>query len=223
MTGRPGTQSSASASRSSRRRLVLIGAAGLIVLVVGVLLVVSFAGGDGDGVDVAAPGEETNTQATETTSPPLPTPPSTVTPPTSPSATLPVDGPEVGVSTLAPVGVEQQETFQSGIAVQVVEVDDVDAEAVVPGETAGPAIAVQIEARNTGRTDVDLIGFVVSASDENDTPLLMNSSDPADPLGGVLAPGEARTGWYVFRVDGDPTVVLRIEDGLSPDAIIVEL
>jgi hypothetical protein len=220
MTARQGTKSAPPPShRRSRRRLALLGTAGTIVIVAALLVIVSRDGsGEGD-VEGAQTASAAIGDPTGETDPPV----STVVPPTSPSATLPVDGPEVGVNTLAPVGRGEAGTFESGLAVQVVDVTEIDAQAVLPGETAGPAVVVEIEARNAGQSEVDLIGFVVTAGDGQGTPLVMNSSEPAAPLDGVLAPGEARTGRYVFRVAGDPSVVVRIEDGLSPDAIIVEI
>ena len=148
-------------------------------------------------------------------------PPSTVPPPTSPAATAPPDAPPVGVDTLPPVAVSEQVRLSSGLILEVVQVDRIDVQATRPGDTAGPAVAVNIAATNDSPAVLDLIGFTVTATGPDEAPLGISSSEPAAPLEGVLEPGQTRDGWYVFRVDGDGEVTLRLEDAIASDAAIV--
>ena len=146
----------------------------------------------------------------------------TVAPTSGPPATAPVDVPPVGVDTLPPVGTDEPAAFSGGLEIRVVASERIEAEAR-PGDIAGPAIAVEIEATNRSDDVIDLIGFTVTATDESGAPLAMNLGDPADPLEGTLNAGESRIGTYVFRVDEGVAVTLRAEDAMSPEAVIVEL
>jgi hypothetical protein len=163
--------------------------------------------GDGDGASATRP-----------------TPVSTIVAPTSPAATAPLDQPVVGASTLPPVSIGEPAEVESGLSIRVLEVERIEIDEPRPGEFAGPAIAVVVEVENVSEEPVDLIGIVVTAADADDVPLSMNLSSPNAPLEGVLDSGETRSGTYLFTVgDDDSGVVVRIEDALSPEAIIVEL
>lgn len=163
-----------------------------------------------------------------------PTGPSAPTPPVPPAPTPPVPPATAGAAPTdvpvipdAPVGVEVMPLVGVGddVALGALETTVVSVGAVRvsphgPGEIAGPAAAVDLRVRNTSQAPVDLTGLVVTASSQDGgTPAVPASGDPASPLTGALAPGEERSGTYVFTTGPAPgdgaTPSLRVEVGLD--------
>lgn len=121
------------------------------------------------------------------------------------------------------MSLEEPAEVESGLVFTVVAVRDVDVEvSEVGGDVAGPAVAVDIEVANNGDAGVDLGRFVVTAAaggvELSPIPGVFN-----EPFFGILAPGETATATYGFRTGGATVTELRLEDGLSPSAIVVEL
>ncbi len=78
-----------------------------------------------------------------------------------------------------------------------------DATAQLPGEVAGPAVAVTVEVSNGSAQPIGLDSVTVTLTDSDGNPGSPLSTDPAKPLAGVLAPGTQQSGSYVFSVPND--------------------
>lgn len=155
--------------------------------------------------------------------------PSTTEGPAAPQTSGPpataTDGAQVGVNVLPAVGVGTPADFGGGVTALVTSTKQVDVEAVAPGETAGPAVAVTLEVRNDSDAPVDLSLLAVAASYGKDVPAIPNGNDPADPLVGTLAPGAHRSGVYVFRVpkaEAD-SLVVSVQGSFSSNTLVFEV
>ena len=74
------------------------------------------------------------------------------------------------------------------------------AEPVGPGESTGPALAVQVAVTNNSSNPFALDSVFVNLNDSSGAPGLVTTGGPAQPLAGELQPGEEATGTYVFTV-----------------------
>ncbi|HEX8508474.1 MAG TPA: hypothetical protein VF635_03105 [Propionibacteriaceae bacterium] len=70
----------------------------------------------------------------------------------------------------------------------------------VPGEVAGPALAVEVAVTSAADRLVDLGSVVVTLADSGGDPGNEMTAPPAQPLAGMLAPGRTARGMYVFTV-----------------------
>ena len=121
----------------------------------------------------------------------------------------------VGVATPSPSPVGQ-EVALGELRATVVSVEPVAVDARGPGEIAGSGAAVRLRVRNASSAPADLAGLAVTASSPDGVPAVPSSGEPAEPLAGALAPGEQRSGTYVFALPagaprGEPA--LRVEVG----------
>lgn len=162
---------------------------------------------------------EPSTSTSASTTPPVNEGPSTSGPPATAG-----DGAAVGVNVLDPVEVGRFEDLGGGVTTTVTSWKEVDATAEVPGDVAGPGIAVTVELRNGSDAPIDASSLVVGALAEGAT-APPNSGPPSDPLEGTLAPGDEARGVYVFRVpeQGVEDVVVDIQTGFSPNTVRVRL
>lgn len=137
-----------------------------------------------------------------------------------PDATA-IDGAPVGVNELDPVPVGTAADFGDSITATLTASARIEAEGGRPGETGGPAIAVTVAVHNGSDTPVDLAELALTATYGKRTPAIENTLEPSDPLTGTLAPGEDRTGMYVFRVPSDQndTVIVTAVAGFSANAL----
>ena len=87
-----------------------------------------------------------------------------------------------------------------GVAeVELESVERVDAEARLPGEVAGPAVAVTVRITNNGSTPIDLGAVTVNVHDADGQVSAPLTAEPAAPLEGELQPGEDAEGVYLFE------------------------
>lgn len=70
----------------------------------------------------------------------------------------------------------------------------------MPGEFAGPAVAVTVELNNRSASDVDLSTVTVTMTDAAGNPTVALSVAPADPFAGTLRRGQSAKGVYLFAV-----------------------
>ena len=141
--------------------------------------------------------------------------------PPSAGATAPAPAPApatavgVGVATPGPSGVGQ-EVALGALRATVVSVEPVAVDARGPGEIAGPGAVVRLRVRNASSAPAGLAGLAVTASSPDGVPAVPSGGEPAQPLAGALAPGEQRSGTYVFALPaGAPrgAPALRVEVG----------
>jgi hypothetical protein len=98
------------------------------------------------------------------------------------------------------VKLDKPSAARSGVVVQITEVKAIKAKAQLPGEVAGPAVALTVVVKNSSGKPVDLSAVVVNVLDSDQAPGTEMTAAPAQPLSGQLASGRSRTGVYVFTV-----------------------
>jgi hypothetical protein len=89
----------------------------------------------------------------------------------------------------------------AGVAVRITDVKAITAKAQLPGEVAGPAVALTLKVQNDSSGPVDLSSVVVTLLDADQAPGIEMTAKPSDPLSGTLRAGKSTTGVYVFTVD----------------------
>jgi hypothetical protein len=139
---------------------------------------------------------------------------------TGPPATAPVTEP-VADDLKGPVSPGTAADLGGKVFVTLTEADDLDVEAKLPGETAGPAVAATLEVRNDSTTPFDLSTIAVTASYGDGTPAIVNKSEPTAEFAGTVEPGATAKGVYVFRApekEAD-TVVLEVQSGTQPNVL----
>ena len=119
----------------------------------------------------------------------------------------------VAPGTPAPLG--------AGVSVVLVDSENLDVEARVPGETAGPAVAATLEVRNDSSEPFDLSSLAVTATYGDGTPAIGNDSEPARALTGTVKSGASVKGVYVFRapVKAADTVVVEVQSADRPNVV----
>ena len=100
----------------------------------------------------------------------------------------------------APVDIDEPATIAGRVTASITGVRSIETEANVPGETAGPGVAVTIEVRNDSDETIDLNSVVldlIGADGVSATPILAGT----EPVGGPLASGAGASGTYVFNIE----------------------
>ena len=115
------------------------------------------------------------------------------------------------VETEAAVPLDSVGDFGTGLKVRLVGVTSEQAEASAPGEIAGPAVRVSVDAVNRGDDPVSLDSVVVFVSYGPDQSPASEFGSLSEPLAGDLAPTGSRSGSYVYAVPPDALADLRVE------------
>jgi hypothetical protein len=189
-------------SPSSRRPAALALGAGLIVATgLAVWALLAFWSGDGSGESAArsSPGGETIPPGEEVEN----TPDTTVPAGDGDGSiheTVEVD-PDVAAAAVAdPVPIDATADFGNGVTARLAGVEGVEAEAHLPGEFSGPAVALTIEVVNGSDDTISLA--TVTADLTFDGRSAYPVVDPErSPFSGELAPGDTAAGSYVFTLD----------------------
>jgi hypothetical protein len=106
--------------------------------------------------------------------------------------------------TMPPVDLDEPASFGGGLVARVTSLEAVQGEARGPGETAGPALRVVVELRNSGGRAVSLARSIVTLSyGREPAPGVTLSGPGARPLAGSVSAGGSATGSYVFGVPKD--------------------
>lgn len=129
----------------------------------------------------------------------LPPPASTAVPPPTPGnvESTVESQPE---ESKKPVKLDKPSKTGTGLSAELVRIRAIEAEAQLPGEIAGPALAITIEISNSGDQAADLSTVVVTLLNSDDAPGNEMSATPAKPFTGTLDPGDQVRGTYVFTV-----------------------
>lgn len=130
----------------------------------------------------------------------------------------------VPVETLAPTPLVEPVEVQGTARVEIVGVDRVEAEARLPGEIAGPSLAVTVAVANTSGIAIDLTGVTVNLFDAAGTASAPLTSSPNAPLVGELAPGSGAEGVYLFDFGADRSEPITVEVSAvvgTPTAVFV--
>ena len=192
------------------------------VLVVGgvlaVVLTITGCGGDDDGAasssattttvadsSTATSSDSTNSEspasdaaATDATQPDVtdPAPLSTMTPG---DITETVPAGEVQ-DTAAPVDIDETATFPGSVSATITSITSVETDASLPGEIAGPGVAIAMEFENGSTEPLDLSSVVVDLVDADGlsaTPI----NNGTEPFSGTLDAGATQPATYVFTID----------------------
>jgi hypothetical protein len=144
-----------------------------------------------------------------------------------PSTTAePTDVPEVVLAdvpglpeALPPVALGGSTTYSDGVAARLVDVKAVTAAARLPGETAGPALAVIVELTNTTAEGVSLDTVAVNLYVGTEGVRAARvQADSGAPFSGTLAAGASAQAIYAFSVPEDQRNAVTVTVGHSPEA-----
>jgi hypothetical protein len=144
----------------------------------------------------AAPGPSTTPGST------LPPPATTPVPPPTPGGTDETVAPREEV-TRPPVKLDKPSNTGSGVSVRITKIKSFTSKAQLPGEVAGPAVAMTVLVTNDTTKPLDIGTVVVSLLDSEGAPGNEMTAAPAKPLRGTVKAGGTATGVYVFTVDKD--------------------
>lgn len=124
--------------------------------------------------------------------------PATSVPPPSPGNTSST-APNPRESTKPPV--KMDEPAKTGkVVATVVKLKAIKAKARMPGEVAGPGLAITVKLVNNSKKAFDSSGVLVTLYDSRNAPGGEMSAPPSNPMTGVLKPGESAQGVYVFTI-----------------------
>lgn len=112
---------------------------------------------------------------------------------------------------------KQPADFGAGIKARIAATRGVTVKNVLPGEIAGPAVAIEVEYSNTGQKQVSLENSIVSVNYDGQEASAMTGS-PAKTPPRELAPGQKATGVYVFGIPENKRKKVTIRVSYSPDA-----
>ncbi len=197
----------------------------IIALVAGVALLAAI--GVAIAIGVGGSGSADPTAGTGTASPartdavPSPGPSASGSAPssTAPESPAPDGEPETGPDgrqTLPPADLDDAVAVEGGPRVSVSSIEDVDGEAVVPGEVSGPAVRITVDVENDTDEAIDLTTAVVTLY-AGDSGLQANPvSKPAGKaFPSAVAPGRTAEGAFVFELPEDQRSGVRVEVDLS--------
>lgn len=106
--------------------------------------------------------------------------------------------------TLAPpVGLTDTADFGGQVSARITSVEAVQGTATLPGEISGPAVRVTIRIDNGSADTIGVDTVTVALADAAGDPASSISAQDATPLNGVVLPGEAASGTYLFTVPTD--------------------
>lgn len=206
----------------------------LVLAVLALWAVLATTGADRPTADARAPSPPSATASPVGDSPPAdaasPTP---TVPSTAPDAAAPdaasTPGPETPlgegkvvpvepVTVRPPVGLDATGDFGTGLTVRLAALEPVAGVARAPGEIAGPALAVTVEAENDSTAPVSLDDVVVFLSYGPERIPATDLGEGSTPLGGSLGAGSSTSGTYVFAVPDDGRADLRVEISYTGEA-----
>ena len=201
----------------------------LVLLVAAVLAAVAIAAWVLDGARGGRPAASDAAAAAETAQTDL----QQAAPPTAMPDGSPIPSPSPGspdalgegrteavepVATTVPVALDETGDFGTGLTVELTGISPVEGVARAPGEIAGPALEVSVEALNDSSQDVSLDGVVVFLSYGADRVPASEFGHGSAPLSGSVAPGAATPGTYVFAVPEGERDDIRVEVSYTGEA-----
>lgn len=178
---------------------------------------------------VSTPGPTLTSNPGPSTAAPGPTATLKSTPP--PPATTPVPPPTPGdiTSTVSakpeaskkPVKLDKPSQTGTGLTAELSSIKAIKAKAELPGEVAGPALAVTVQVTNTGAKAADLSTVVVNLAGSDQAPGNEMTAKPAKPFTGSLKAGGKATGVYVFTIAKDKRRPVTLTVSISDAPVLV--
>jgi hypothetical protein len=127
------------------------------------------------------------------------------------------EAPPVPGEVADPVDMDDTADAGNGVEVTLSRIRSVEAEANLPGEVGGPAVAVTVEVANGSQERIDLDRVTVdlaTSAGASASPVL----DPdLEPLAGALDAGRTRSGTYVFTLADDERTDVSVRVRYSAD------
>lgn len=120
-------------------------------------------------------------------------------------------------ATIPAVPLEASSHVGGRITADVTSIDRISAEARLPGEVAGPALAVHVGLENDSSRQLDVGGVTVTLEDADGTPSVSLSSAPAEPFSGTIEPGESAEAVYVFAFEHSQSQPITVGINYSAD------
>jgi hypothetical protein len=187
-----------------RRSAVLGACAGLLAAPL-----LTACSGDDDKPAATTPTSTVSVGSTEPAGPPPPTVTGT---------------PSVGISTAPAVKIGKTAAINGDVVVKVVKVAKLRRTTPMPGEVAGPGVAVTLSVANGTDKPFSLTGLVVTASyGKDEVPGETSSGKPSKEMRGQLAAGQSSRGIYVFRIpDGESADDLHLQVSSDQSPTIVQ-
>jgi hypothetical protein len=127
------------------------------------------------------------------------------------------------VRTKRPVPLDATADFGTGLTVRITKITPVTGKATAPGEVDGPALRLDLLARNTGKRTISLDGSVVFVSYGPDRTPATELSSGEQRFSGSVAPGATQRATYVFTVPKDQRDDVRVEVSYTGRAPTVAL
>jgi hypothetical protein len=163
-----------------------------------------------DATGSAAPGDPlvtgADTETNMTSLSDLPDPSATAVStsgPADPAGNVDEIVPAVDETFAPPVGLTDTADFGGQVTARFTSVEAVQAAARLPGEVSGPAVRVSIEIDNGSADTIGVDTVTVTMTDAAGNPASSITADDATPFNGVVLPGEAANGTYLFTVPAD--------------------
>lgn len=101
------------------------------------------------------------------------------------------------------VGLDETADLPNEIAINIDQVEAIEATASTPGEIAGPAVAMHVSIRNGSSEAINVDSVMVALTDSANALGQPTTSAPYQPFAGELAAGASAQGVYVFLVPTD--------------------
>lgn len=117
----------------------------------------------------------------------------------------------------SPVPVEDEAEFGDGMKVTIASTEAVTMTEVLPGEIAGPAVAIRLAFQNAGSADVSLQNVIVSVNYAGQEASSFTGEPAAAPPESVAA-GQTAEGVYVFAIPEGQRSNVTVRVSYSPDA-----
>ena len=100
-----------------------------------------------------------------------------------------------------PVGVAETASFGDGVTARLSSLRSLEAKASLPGETSGPAVALNLSIANGSPATIELASITIDLVDSRGMSSILIHSEPPTELSGSLPAGATTEGTYVFRLD----------------------
>ncbi|WP_346621715.1 hypothetical protein [Blastococcus montanus] len=189
-----------------------------VLVVVAAVVAVLIGVGGADEPAGSSPSSAASTAATPTELTPAPVDPAA--PPTPAETPVPPDG-DQPPQTLPEVPLDEP-VEEAGITGSLVSLEEFQADGNGPGNIDGPALRVTVRLVNDTGADLDLTGVSVDLLHGPDRTAASPVEDRShSPLTGVLPPGDAAEGVYVFGVPEEARGDVRVEVGPRPGAPVM--
>jgi hypothetical protein len=125
------------------------------------------------------------------------------------------------VVTKKPVKLDKPSSTGQGVTVRITAAKAIVAKAQLPGEVAGPGVALTLVVHNGSPKPVDLGAVVVTLLDSANAPGDEMSAKPAKPISGILQSGKSATGVYVFTVGRSRRNPISVDVTLTGEAPVL--